>query len=407
MTAEEIIQRIVRGHLRLLVVCMLLPLTVAIALQLSQQPPWSASVRLQTADSPPSSSTEADALSSRVLAVATEPDIVASALKAAHLNGDPSKIARTAVTASRLGESAIVELKVTDAQRSHAERLARALSRQVTGFLNSSNQALLSGQLGDLDRQLRRQTRQRDALLTRLTRLTGLKARNDVSTQLQSAEANLDHLATERTSLLLADTERDVAVPVGNGTPDVIRESSRLVPEAALALILGLVVGLAIACGLEILRPRVPGIRALARHLDVPVLGRTSQRVAGLANAMTLAGRRYGVETVVLVGVDDRDDQLVRHLLDQLPNAVQEAPSMIDAMATGEVDRLAPDALSRRIRFTDLIGVAPSEERSAGLVVVSDGSPRQGDVEALDDIVQAMRWPVIGLVERAHGGRRP
>ena len=51
------------------------------------------------------------------------------------------------------------------------------------------------------------------------------------------------------------------------------------------------------------------------------------------------------------------------------------------------------------MRFTDRHGVTPAEELAAGVVVVSSGNARRTNLEDVEDMVRAMRWPVVGVVE--------
>ena len=54
-----------------------------------------------------------------------------------------------------------------------------------------------------------------------------------------------------------------------------------------------------------------------------------------------------------------------------------------------------------QVRFTDRFGVTPEEEPTAGVVVVSSGTARRDSLDHVQDIVRAMRWPVVGVVEVA------
>ena len=202
-----------------------------------------------------------------------------------------------------------------------------------------------------------------------------------------------------------------------------------LVPRAALALVLGLLVGLALAVLLETLAPRLAGIRALGRTLAAPILGRTDQSPTELASTMTLAARRQGVETVVVMGVDARDDGVAVTLLGRLPKAGSETTSETAAETTPVPGKKAPvkasastkptpgsgrprNGQSRQpvrdpfttaeIGFSSLTALSPESERTAGVVVVSTGTCHVRDVDNLQDRLTALRWPVIGIVQVTH-----
>jgi hypothetical protein len=201
--------------------------------------------------------------------------------------------------------------------------------------------------------------------------------------------------------MLLADSTRDQVVVIDGDRPDVVSAPSALLPRTALAVLLGLLLGIAAAVVIETLRPRLAGTRSLARRFEAPVLGHAGQRPAALVNAMSLAARRQGRDTVVLLGVDDRDDEVAHRLLEKIsgPGPVDrvvmpatKAPHPPASGANGTVRTL------HRLRFTDLTGVGPVDELGAGVVLVSSDAPRQRDVDTVDDILCTTRWPVLGVV---------
>jgi Mrp family chromosome partitioning ATPase len=54
------------------------------------------------------------------------------------------------------------------------------------------------------------------------------------------------------------------------------------------------------------------------------------------------------------------------------------------------------------VRFTNLFGVAPAEEMTAGILVVASGAALRRDLDRLDDLLRAMRWPLVGVVENTN-----
>jgi hypothetical protein len=414
VTLDEIMRRIVRAHLNTILLCVLIPLAVVLLIELRTPPTYSAQVRLQTLSGAPGSSTEADGLSSRVLALATTPQVVRSALHAA---GQPAGSADALdaslhrITAERLGESSVVALSVLDHDRAAATRTVSALAQRVTTFMNSGSRAQFDAALRDVDRRSAAALQHRDKVQGDLLHTDGLQARANLQILLDAAQKDLDQVQGEQSALTLSEVNRDQVVTVDATHPTVDRVPSELLPRTALGLLLGLLVGLALAVVQETVRPRIAGIRVLARALDAPILGSTGERAEALAGSMSLAARRQGVETVVLVGVDDRDEKATRQLLDSmLPTRVQEvsSPSVVPANGSsptgGPAMGNAPEAgvrMTSRVRFTDRYGVAPAEEPTAGVVVVSAGTARRTGLDEVQDIVRAMRWPVVGVVEVA------
>jgi hypothetical protein len=340
---------------------------------------------------------------------------VQSALRAA---GEPADSAHAVdvathhVTAERLGESSVVVLTVLDSDPAVATRTVSALAAKVVGFMNEGNRGQFDATLADVNRRYAAAKAIRDRLQKDLAVTGGLMARQVAEAELTNAEDALNQLANERSSLVLADVNRDQVVALDPNRPTVQPEPSTLVPRMALAVLLGLLIGLAVAVVLETLRPRTAGIRVLARLLDAPILGSTGQLRASLAGALTLAARRQGVETVVLVGVDEKDEKAARALLESMPSGWQEETLPASALELSRAVDVNGEPLARHrqlsapgatvsthVRFTDRYGVAPSEELTAGLVVVSSGNARRSSLDHVQDMVRATRWPVVGVVE--------
>jgi capsular polysaccharide biosynthesis protein len=442
MTIEEMFRRIVRGHLWLIGMCVLLPVAALVAVTATTDTPsWDAKVRIQMLSAAPVSATEAEGLSSRMLALATTPSLVQRALDEAKVPGDAEELATHQVSVARLGESSVVELTVTGEDAREARRLVKALAKEVTAFMNQGSRDRFNAAMSRIDAEIQAAIARRDALTEELTRTVDLVARGNLRVRLSAAQSALNQLTTQRSTLTIADLERDQVVTVDAGRPAVTPAPSSMVPRTALALLFGLVLGLVLAVAVEALRPRIAGIRVLARRLAAPVLGTSSMDRAALTAALTLAARRQGVETIVLVGVDERDERTVHRLLTELhaPRAVADAlstragagraPAGVSGPAAGGSRAVGTQDASRAsqanrgadrdaevpmpataVRFTDVARVTPDEERTAGVVVVSGGSVLESQLLTLDDLLQTVRWPVIGIIEtvsrRPSGGAR-
>lgn len=429
MTLQELFQRIIRAHLVVIGVCVLLPVVAVVALHQRQAAQWSGTVRLQVDSTAPTSTTEADALSSRVLALATTPSLVAQALEQAGLTANATDVAEHHVTASRLGESSIVGVTVTQATQARAGALASALVDQVTAFLNNGSRPALDARVATLDREISAAQSQLHAMTARIAS-AGASRQQSLLVGVQGVQNRLNALTTERTALLQAKLTTDQAVVIDGSDPEVVQVGSGLVPRVALALVLGLLVGLATAVLRETVSPRLAGIRSLARELGAPVLGRTDESPADLSAALTRAARRQGVETVVVMGVDEKDEVAASSLLAGLPagtpvgTTADQAPTVAAGRPAGragsssakarngrprEAGRGAVDDpfADERIAVTALGGLSARAERTAGVVVVSSGSSRVRDLESLRDRVSALRWPVVGIVEVTHHHHHP
>jgi capsular polysaccharide biosynthesis protein len=427
MTLQEIFHRIVRAHLLVIATCTLLPLVAVVLLERSQAQAWEGSVRIQVVSGAPVSTTEADAVSSRVLALATTPTLVSRALSEAGLTGDATEVAQHDVTASRLGESSVVDVTVTESSADRARKLATSLVTEVVTFMNNGSRPALDARLRELSSEIDRTDAHRRALTARIPLTPSRVQRQALTLRIQAAQAQVNALASQRSALLQAKLGTDQAVVIDGDNPEVREVASALIPLSALALVLGLIAGLAMAVLMETLSPRVAGPRALARTLGTPLLGRTDESPEVLATTLTMAARRQGVETVVVMGVDERDAAAVRRLLATMPAPVPpesgvkvppkagvkvqpKAGAKVPPRATAGASskgRTTRQAVSDpfatvRVRFTSLQDVATEDERTAGVVVVSDGSAHVRDLDRLQDRLTAVRWPVIGLVQVSH-----
>jgi capsular polysaccharide biosynthesis protein len=418
VTVEEILRRIVAAHLGVILLCVALPVALTVAVESRQAPTYAAHVRLQTSAQAPATATQADGLSSRVLAVATTPALVRGTLADAGWHADAVKVAREHVSAQRLGESTIVQLSVTAPSADTARKTAQALGAAVVGFTNKADAAGYRRALRDVDRRIAAATDAAQQAGRQLQDAGSPNARDDARTAVQVATTALQSLEAERSALTVSDLEHGKVVAVAGGAAEVEQLPSALVPRVALAVLLGLLVGLAIAVFQETLRPRIAGIRGLARVLEAPVLGSASSDPVALASALALMARRQGVETLILLGVDDRDESAARRLLSALPRAwpAAEAPLLLKqgtvlldgAAGNGRpssADQATAVRVSGPVRFTDRFGVAPAEEPSAGVVVVSSAGGQQSELTALHDTLRGLRWPVVGIVEAPASGR--
>jgi capsular polysaccharide biosynthesis protein len=402
MTIEEMFRRIVRAHLGIILVCMLLPVAAAIGLQADKPAVNLASIRLQVVSGAPSSATEAEGISSRVLALATTPGLVDASLKQVGAQRDVTDFAATHVAAQRLGESSIVQLSVTDKDPIAASQIVAALAARVALFMNHGDRATFNAALTKLDQEVQDATVRRDKLAAQLKGIADINARADIQTQIQSANLLLGQLTTQRAALAVQDATRDIVVLVGN-KPEVSQVPSPVLPQAALALLLGLVLGLTAAAILETMRPRVASVRALAHLLEAPVLGKSSEEISSLRNTMALAARRQGVDAVVLIGAEESDADTVCQLLFALSNLSSTPDRLRSASTAGTEDGSEPSVLQMEapfanVRFTGLSAVTPQDEMTAGVVVVSGGTVLLRRLDDLDDVLKAVRWPVLGIV---------
>jgi capsular polysaccharide biosynthesis protein len=418
MTIEEAIQRILRAHLVLILICLAAPLAVTAFVVTREPTSYQASVRIQVSSTPATTTVAASAISSRVLALATTPSLLSQAMTRA---GDPrsvADVARHEVTASRLGESSIVELSVTDVHGRQARATAAELATAVTQFMNKANRADLAAALADNADEITAAQKARAAIADRLTSTSEQSgAQLVLSARLSGVDQQLAGLSQQRTSLRLASLNNDAAVVVDASEPRVRQVSTGLVPRLAVAGIFGLMLGLALSVVLEAVRPRVAGTRALARRLQVPVLGRGSDDTDELARALGFAARRHGADTVVLVGVTVADRAAVPKVLHRLRVARERKRVPKKASGTAQRQGSRGPATSvavdedffptRELEVLSLTQVLPEHELTAGIVVLSTGTVWRPELDRLEDTIATVRWPVLGVIDHPGGAPSP
>ncbi len=407
MTLDEVFKRVVQAHLRLILVCILVPLAAVGYLQAHSTRDWVATVRTQVESTAPSSATEADALSSRVLALATTPYLVQQALTSARLPGDANTIANHHVTSQRLGESPIVEISVSNPDRKLAGEQVTAIATRVVSFMNDGNKQVFQQQLGAVRRQLNAALAARDQAARQVARQATPTTASQ--TQLNDAQSAVDRLNATQSQMELSNATRDLVVLINGPDPQVVQTNSSLIPRAALALLLGLLLGIAVAALLETMRPRIAGARSVARVLGAPMIGAVRQSPTTLHHTLSVAARRQGVETLVLIGVErhdrERAEELVVELSDLDADAARRTAARVGAGAFVAGDAVV-SALRGRVRFSLIADVGLDEEITAGIVVLSGSSPLQRDVDEIGDVIQTMRWPVVGILDSASSSRR-
>ena len=338
---------------------------------------------------------------------------------------DATDLAEHNISAQRLGESTVVELAVKDADPTAAAAIVKALGNRVATFMNQGSRSHIRATLEQLDARIAATNRTRADLTSSLAEASDPRLRDTLRARLAPLAATSSQLAEQRTSLVVADATRDQVVVVDPNSRDVRAVPSSLVPRSALAVLLGLVLGLAVAVLLETLHPRLADARVVSRLFGVPVLSTRDGRTAELARTVALAARRQGVEAVVVMPMEQRDERAASELVtalaavDEAPAPAQESASVGPRLrlkvgvASGAVTipatvvaavPVAPtnghaSGAGRPVRFTDLSRLAREEESRAGILVVVSGAPLHASYDAMTTLAKAMRWQVIGVVD--------
>lgn len=320
MEANEVMLRIVWRHRWLLVILVVLPIAVILPSRLAQSVSYSATADVQTQAQAPSASTQVSSILSQVSATATDPAVVQKAIDAAKVDRNAIKVAKHQVSTTSLDSSGIVAVTVKDPDRQVATQLSRALAGAVVAALNAPGTAA-NQQLTALTDQEAQLNATQKSLLAQLNADQG----SGLGTTDPKVEASITELAGVNAQLTANETAQEQILSDSNANVDasVVSEptlatttagSRGVVTDAALAGILGLIIGLLIATIDELVRPTVADAESGARELGVVFLGNaeTSEGENGdkelialdgdLVTRLRLAADRLGVLTVVLTG---------------------------------------------------------------------------------------------------------
>jgi capsular polysaccharide biosynthesis protein len=454
--ANEAVRRIFWRHRWLLIACLIAPVLIVVPLRLTQPVKYAATANIQAQGTPPQVDTEVSAILSRVSAIATSPAIVQHAINVAGVNRNAVYVARHEVSTTTLSSSAIVALTVTDPNPTVAVRLAKTLSDAVIGGLDGVG---IQSSLAVLSRQWDQLTATRERLISQISAAQSAGNSGRVSTltnELNAVEAQISaNLSSEQQILSTSGVSQGSAVI---SVPSSATLTSRHTPAyAALAALLGLVIGLLIAAIHELARPTVAEPRAAARELGTVLLGDaeiTAERLSGvdgdLPARLSLAADRSRARTLVLTGPVPTAQlaALARRLGDlpaiggspngesplrpedsmslnppphvrvqpkdgSRPGAAEPRSGAPDPVggAVGTISEPAPDAGQAGSR---LIAVALSDmtlrarpEDPALVVVLPEFAPRAA-LDRAEDLATATGWPVLGVIglrkRRGHAG---
>jgi len=388
MTIDEAVHRVVRGHWRLILICLVLPVAAVFYLGSTQPVTYEAVGRLQFGTTLASSNVEADAASTRAMGIVTSPGVVEQALAEAHLAADPVKFALDHIDVRRVGVSPVIEVAVSQENPNRAALIATSLTNQLLKFSNSGDRQAEIDQVASLDSTIATLTKQRDALIPKLVRAgpgeqLSLQAQiSGIQTTLADdlqQRSNLIVAAASRSSTALLDAVRTPTVPLAKGTKQV----------AALAALLGLIGGLGLAALLETLRPTLRNPKAISYAVGAPVIGhlalndpQSPSRAAAMnhiADRMALLGLRHSSSRAMLLSVRIADQSLAAEIAEAL-------------RADGDAET------SHRLHCAALNGhwIEPGDHPA--IVIFSPAKIRARELRPVQELIDSVDWPVLGVV---------
>jgi len=435
---DEVAARLLRQYWALMLVCIVMPL-LAIGLTVAKQPPmYAASARIVSGNTVPASNAQADAIASQIQGIATGRTAAAKALQAAGVaqSRNLSTFVAANVSVSGLGGSQVVDLTVTDHDPRVAATVARVLAQEVVASINNVGQSGLSAALKAIDQEIVRLSEQHGVVAAQA-------AASPHDQDLQSKLAGLDQVIAnfsgDRTRLLIQASTQGLANVIDEPAIPLKPESTALTQKLGLAGVLGLVAGILIAAIAETIRPTVPGARRVSRRLGAPSLGQLrsadmhGERTPDLENLavrLRLAAMHADVSTIALVDVNGEHDLAdLAYGLERSLRASGGMSALVGAAGGGDnhQESLAGGpALGAAVLVKD--GQVTAENRAlhvyplaqiknpaglgrVGMLVVSGPVARVSRVAALDDLVTASGWPMIGVIgvpraRRDWSGRR-
>ena len=277
--ANEVMLRIVWRHRWLLVITTLLPIAVVLPLRLTQPVTYTATANVQAQVAAPQASTQVASILSQVSAIATSPAVVQKAIDAAKVDRNAFDVAKNEISSTSLDSSAIVAVSVKDPNRQVALRLSQKLASAIVSALNAPGTAA-SQQLATLTHQESQLDSSRANLLTQLNtaQLSHLATTDPqvqaLITELAGVEAQLSaNQAAQQQVISSSNGNQDASVISEPSAATVTAASKQVAVYAALAGLLGLIVGLLIATIAELARPTVAEPESGARELGVAFLG--------------------------------------------------------------------------------------------------------------------------------------
>ena len=394
MTIDEAFHRILRGHWLIILSCMVVPLSAAVLLGRNQADLYEAVARVQMGRDLAASNVQADATSQRVLGIATSPGVVRVALDKAGLQADVAGFAANHIDVRRVGVSPVMEIAVTDTSPGRAAIIASSLTSDVIQFSNVGDQQTVEQRRKDVSAQLAELNKQRQQLVSRLSHASPgdvlaiqaqLSALTASQTEYERQLSDLDLAFLSSSRAVLLDPVRQPTIALPKDTPQ----------KAILVVLIGALVGLGLASVLETFRPRLPSPRAIARALDVPHVGhlpghdtapRTTAAAVQAADRLALLARRYDAGSVFLVPVLAGDEDWARSLASHV------GPSAGPGSHRLECSVLGSD------------WVDPGDNPVAAFLAPKQLLAR--DLARANSLVEALGWPVLGVITYESGRRR-
>lgn len=419
MTAGQAFSRIVRGHLWIVVVCLVVPLLLVIGVHRGSLTTYSSVSRVQVAADLAGSATEASAASARAAAIVTAPSVVTQAMAAGSsgLVEDPTVFATENIQVAGIGVSPIVAITVADTDAQSAQRVVTSLSAQLVMMLNTDALSNTQSALAIVDEEISKTQQQRDGVAKQLLTMPAGHSSPSLQAQLASLDAELGALRTQRSQLAVMTTQPPVARVVDPATTPDAPDPSGLLQRLGLALLFGVLLAIALAGAMESLRPRVTNAREAAEKLGVPYLGdlgsKAKRSLVGPSRRLSELADESNVHAIVVLSVRPVADTSAVGAAWQLANggidAVGESPvalAQFKAQAVGprspgaeaEAQGTSEPATPLRWRPESADDLSAASDPHAGFVLLVARRTRVSRLRELEDQLVVAGRPLLAVL---------
>jgi len=406
MELQEVARRILLGHWIVIVALVILSAGAVTAWDLSQAPTYTGSTRLVLDAPPPTSGTEAQAIADAAKAIVTSPSHIIAALNNAGVVRDPVAVGRN-ITLAPLGTSGILLLSVKDSTADGAAKITNALADDLIQTrlavspaaqraalddrIKAANDriAVLDQQIASLDDQLAQLQVDSSNAQTAAVRAQILADRITADSNERSDLTTEElHFESERAALGSSSSSPTPSV-IDRAIPPLHPDPSRLPVDLALALVIGVVLGVAVAAVLETFGPTVASGEAVAKMFGVPILGWLPDPAGTLPDRLMIAASGADVGAVELLGVGETPNlsALARSL--QVPTQAEGKGLPVFA---------AEDAPAK---YRNLQSSPPF-----GFVLVAPERIRKSALSPVKDLVAISGRPLLGVIAHTPNRRR-
>jgi capsular polysaccharide biosynthesis protein len=403
MDLQEVTRRVVLGHWVVILGFVMAAVGAVTVYHQFEPPMYSASARVVLDVPAPTSGTESLAVGDMAKAIVTAPTHIMAALKVAGVERDIVKLTPN-ISLAPLGTSGVLLLTVRDSNAAAAAAIANALADDLIQTRNAAraqSELALDVQIKTLNDRITALNLDSDSLKAQLKNLPadppGLLRAQILAIQITADDNEsatltnqLNPIESERAGLA-SDTP---ATQIDAATVPIKTDPSQLPIELALALVIGLVLGVGAAGSMETFRPTLATGDAVAKTLGVPVLGWLPDATEMLPMRLKLAAAASDVRAMELIGIGDSLDL----------SAV--ARSLRGPLAQGEGEGKGLAIFSMQD--------APPRYRNAqapahGFVLVAPERIKKDALLAVQELVALSGRPLLGLIAHrpARAARTP